>query len=193
MSSTTVPPAAAPLTRRRAAEQPAAEEVNDAGTLRNAIAPLHEAAFCWALRCCDGDRDAAEETVQASYLKVLTGRARFAGRSSVKTWLFAVVRRTAGEQRRRARWRRLALALMAARTAPPPPAPAAEAGLEAAQLRHALAHLPRRQREILHLVFYDDLTIEEAASVAGVSLGTARTHYARGKVALRRLVAERNR
>ena len=62
---------------------------------------LHPAAFGWALACCAGDRAAAEDALQASYLKILDGRARFDGRASFRTWLFSVVRYTAAGVRRR--------------------------------------------------------------------------------------------
>src|SRR5947208_17009574 len=75
--------------------------------LEQELDQLHPAAFGWALACCAGDRTAAEDALQASYLKILDGRARFAGRASFRTWLFAVVRNTAAELRRRAALRRL--------------------------------------------------------------------------------------
>ncbi len=79
---------------------------------------------------------------------MLEGKARFAGRSSFRTWLFAVVRITAREG--------------------------------------------RRQREVLHLVFYGELSIREASEVMNVSLGTARTHYERGKAGLRKRLGREN-
>jgi RNA polymerase sigma-70 factor (ECF subfamily) len=41
---------------------------------------------------------------------------------------------------------------------------------------------------VLHLVFYQDLTIQEAAQIMGVGIGSARQHYERGKARLRSLL-----
>jgi len=54
------------------------------------------------------------------------------------------------------------------------------------RLKEALGKLPTRQREVLQLVFYHDLSIVEAAKVMGVGIGSARTHYERGKKQMRR-------
>lgn len=159
---------------------------------------LHAAAFGWALSCCGWDRPAAEDVLQASYLKMLEGAARFDGRSGFRTWAFGVIRRTAQEARRRAalgRW--LPLARLVGRpeaaARQPDPDVALAAADERSRLVKALAQLPIRQREVLHLVFYEDLSIADAASVLGIALGTARTHYERGKAALRRLLEETER
>ncbi|MGH7568418.1 MAG: RNA polymerase sigma factor [Gemmatimonadales bacterium] len=153
--------------------------------LEKELERLHPAAFGWALSCCAGDRRVAEDALQASYLKILDGRARFDGRSSFRTWVFGVVRRTAAEERRRARirwWLTWSL------DNPPDPETALVRSETTRQLATALGGLPARQRAVLHLVFYQELTIAEAAAVLGVALGTARTHYERGKAALRRLL-----
>jgi RNA polymerase sigma-70 factor, ECF subfamily len=149
---------------------------------------LHPTSAGWALSCCRWDREEAEEVLQMTYLKILDGRARFDGRSSFKTWLFGVIRRTAAE-RRRGRWLRSMAGLRWRDGQPSPlPSPTPESLLGASEtsrsLRAALQTLPARQREVLHLVFYQDLTVEEAARVLGISLGSARPHYHRGKAGL---------
>lgn len=151
---------------------------------------LHPASFGWALQCCGWDRQEAEDVLQEAYVRVLDGRARFDGRSSLKTWLFAVIRRTAAE-RRRAQWARALLSLRwrdghpgDSPTVATPEALAGDAE-RARELREALSRLPSRQSEVLHLVFYQELTLEQAAQVLGISVGSTRTHYHRGKTSLR--------
>jgi RNA polymerase sigma-70 factor (ECF subfamily) len=150
---------------------------------------IHTESFGWALACCGWHREDAEDVLQAAYLKALDGRARFGGRSSLRTWFFGVVKRTAAEQRRRRLVRSAGLGRWwSSRAAPvrrPAPEPDSRDALERQLLRKLLSGLTRRQRELLHLVFYEGLTIEEASRVLGISLGTARTHYERGKARLR--------
>lgn len=127
--------------------------------------------------------------LHTAYCKVLDGKARFDGRSSFTTWLFGVIRRTAQEQ---ARWQWLSMARLErwwhdARNDDTTDGAHADddriAGLNA-----ALPRLSPRQQEVLHLVFYQGLTIQEASEVLGLPVGTARTHYERGKARLRLLL-----
>jgi RNA polymerase sigma-70 factor (ECF subfamily) len=172
----------------RTAEQGAVAPVD----LEAELARCHAAAHAWALACCRWDRDGAADVLQASYLKVVDGRARFEGRASFSTWLFGVIRLTAAEHRRR-EWMRRVLPLTwlddrpEGRAADDVPA-ALIRSEQAQQLVCALERLPRRQREVLHLVFYQNVSIAEAAVVMGVSVGSARTHYERGKQRLRMLL-----
>lgn len=155
---------------------------------------LHPASFGWALWCCDHRHEEAEEVLQTAYLRVLEGAARFDGRSSLRTWFFGVIRRTAWERRRRRRLRDQILGRWFTHQPAPAPAPDPEAvasGSESSRaLLQALAGLPVRQRDVLHLVFYQDLTVEEASRVLKVSLGTARTHFERAKGQLRQMLAK---
>lgn len=174
---------------------PAGDSPNGgAQALRDQIGTLHAAAYGWALTCCGRERHEAEEVLQDSYAKVMSGRAKFDGRSGFKTWLFGVIRRTAMERRRRTLVRRLRFRQYQGESSPSvPPAPddaTSKAG-RAAAVADALAFLASRQREVLHLVFYEGLSVGEAADVMGVSLGTARLHYHRGKKQLSKLLHER--
>ncbi len=165
----------------------------DRDDFREELEGMHAASFGWALWCCGHRRDEAEEVLQISYLKVLDRTARFDGRSSLRTWLFGVIRRTAAERRRR-QWLRGQLFerwQLSEPLAPPAASPETVAcdSERSRNLLQAVSQLPERQKKVLHLVFYQDLTVEEAARVMSLPVGTARTHFARGKRRLRELLA----
>lgn len=168
--------------------------------LRLQLERVHADCFGWAMSCCGRNRDDAEEVLQAVYLSVLDGRARYDARSSFRTWLFGVIRRTAASERRRAWLRGMLVEREGGRwkgdagifATDSFVAPDAEVERESRRdgLGRALARLAPRQREVLQLVFYHDLTVEEAAAVMRVSVGSARTHYARGKANLAEMLGD---
>ena len=154
----------------------------------------HSSGFGWAMSCCGRDPSEAEDVMQAVYLKILDGRARYAGESSFKTWLFAVIRKTAASERRKNFLRKLLLNAGAERLPQAPrtedPAQALERCETQARFQQALAQLPRRQQQTLHLVFYEELSLQDTAAVIGISVGAVRQHYGRGKTKLRYLLRE---
>ncbi|MGY6559624.1 MAG: RNA polymerase sigma factor [Nitritalea sp.] len=142
-------------------------------------------AFYWARQCCDFDEERAREVLQEVNLKILEGRARYAGRASMKTWLFSVIRFTALE------WQRTYRVHYSLELAPEPveELEVPERTVE----EQLLGRLSPQQREVLLLVFYHQHTLEEAAAVMQVSLGTVRTHYARGKARLKELIEKQEK
>jgi len=166
----------------------------DIAELKAELEKLHSSSFGWALSCCRRDPELAEEVLQTVYLKILEGKAVYRAESSIKTWLFAVIRKTAiSEYRRRLLlFMRFAANEEKAEQASAAAGPAAnfERSEEQQRFQKALAELPGRQREAMHLVFYEDLSLREAADVMGISIGSARTHYERGKKRLRQSLGQ---
>jgi RNA polymerase sigma-70 factor, ECF subfamily len=157
--------------------------------LKAELEKLHPASFGWALSCCRRNHAEAEEVLQTVYLKILQGKAIYRGESKLQTWLFAVIRKTAMNERRK-QWLRTLISI-------PGTTSEVHSELESEsersemqqQFQQALAQLPARQRETLHLVFYQDLSLSEAAEVMNISVGSARRHYERGKKRLRTALA----
>lgn len=153
------------------------------------LGALHKESFSWALTCCAGNASDAEDVLQTVYLQIMEGKARFGGQAELKTWLFSVIRNQAAKEMRRQMVRRIFLLRQEAEPPSRPRGLSPDAALARTEwenaFEQALNVLPRRQREVLHLVFYEDLTIDAAARVMGVSLGSARQHYERGKAKLR--------
>jgi RNA polymerase sigma-70 factor (sigma-E family) len=75
---------------------------------------------------------------------------------------------------------------------PPPDMPSAEEGavelLERSEMVAALRTLPPRQREVLVLRYYGDLSETQIAQAMGISQGAVKSHAARATSALRSLL-----
>jgi RNA polymerase sigma factor (sigma-70 family) len=117
----------------------------------------HADSYGWALACCSQDRELAEDILQTAYLKILQGSSRYRGEAAFKTWLFAVIRITAADERRRF-WRRwFGLNNYERHREPEEPAIETQRGDpldQAARLdafRLALKRLSQRQREVIHV------------------------------------------
>lgn len=151
--------------------------------LENLLKDLHQEAYHWSRQCCSFDEDLAKDVLQQVYLKILEGKAIYNEKSQVKTWLFSVIRFTASE------WKKkdkniypLEAEFDAVET---------EQEVTAASHEELIERLPERQKEVLLLVFYHNLTLEKAAEVMGISIGSVRTHYDRGKSGLKNLILKK--
>jgi len=146
---------------------------------RSALEAIHSQVFGWALSRCDYDASVAEDLVQQAYVELLTGKARFDKKSSLKTFVFSIVQNLA-----RSRYRRIASRMRLVRKTSGEVPDEVEHVVEPDTidtLWQAVHELPQRQRDIIELVFVRDMTVEAAARVMGVSKGTGRVHYDRAK------------
>ena len=126
--------------------------------------------------------------MQQAYVELLSGKARFDNKSSLKTFVFSVVQNLARSRYRQMASRlRLVRSIAANTTLETVPA---EEPQENEALWRAVQELPQRQRDIIELVFCRDMTVAAAASVMGVSTGTGRAHYDRAKKTLKTKLAE---
>ncbi len=153
-------------------------------SLQNKLEEHHPAAYRWARQCCQYDDELAKDTLQVTYLKILEGRAVWKEKAAFKTWLFSIIRYTAIDHLRE--------------TSKFMSIDENEDVIDTTEeeftrdYRSIIKRLSNRQSEILLLVFYHDMTLEQAAVVTKLSIGTIRTHYDRGKKALRELLNKEN-
>lgn len=158
----------------------------DKNWLKHIISQHHEASYRWACHCCHQDPELAKDVLQMVYVKILEGKAQYDQRSKILTWLFSIIRFTAiDELKKQSRQQHTSLTTIQNMEEPSPSRQGAYERL--------LNQLSEKQREVLLLVFYHGMTIESAAAVMQCSLGTARTHYQRGKNRLKEMIVHEER
>jgi RNA polymerase sigma-70 factor (ECF subfamily) len=137
-----------------------------------------------------GDRHAAEDICQEVFIKVLKGLGRFRTESSLKTWIFRIAHNAALDHKRSHRPME-SLAdrdeIVAGGDAGRDGQPLAR--MEDAQLKKAIERametLPALPREVLHLFYWDELSVAEIGTVLEIPEGTVKTHLFRGRKTLR--------
>ena len=155
--------------------------------IKSELEQYHNDCYGWALHCCNRDREMASEVLQTSYLKILERQNTFGGRSAFKTWAFMVIKNTAIDA-----WRNQKKRDTLSRSENNLPDAGYETGSETQydqKLRklfftEALNQLSERQTQILQLVFYHDLSLNQSAKVLKISQGSVRKHYDRAKKSL---------
>jgi len=133
-----------------------------------------------------GDAALADDLAQETFVQAYRGLGRFRGEASFLTWLLGI----AHNHWRNARRRRDPQVSLADHAAPEPSIPAAAPGSDLRQdLAAALQQLSADEQLTLHLCYQQGLTHNEIAAHLDWPLGTVKTHIARGKEALRHLLA----
>ncbi|MCT2585720.1 SigE family RNA polymerase sigma factor [Actinophytocola gossypii] len=128
-----------------------------------------------------GDWHRAEDITQLAMLKLYVAWPRLARRDSLDAYARRVVVRTFLAENRRG-WRRREQL-----TEEPPDTVAPTDGDSAHRLLlvRALAAVPPRQRAVLVLRYWNDLSVDEVAAALGCSTGTVKSQAARGLATLR--------
>lgn len=138
------------------------------------------------------DRETAEEITQ----DVFTSLWRKAGgyqpeRSGVRTWISRITRnRAIDELRRRKSRAKLTSLPWEEETAGESRADDGELELERQRVRRAVAALPREQRQVLSMAFFQGLSHGEIAGALELPLGTVKTWIRAAMARLRRVLVE---
>lgn len=126
-----------------------------------------------------GSREDAEELAQDTFVKAFRNLASFKGSSSFSTWLYRIAYNTAISHTRKRQYEFLALEDSALENVSEEeaddflghPSPAEQIN----RLESALAQLPPDERALVLLFYQKEKTIEEIASITGLSASNVKT------------------
>ncbi len=130
-----------------------------------------------------GDWHRAEDLVQTAFTKLYLAWNRISRHEVLDAYVRQTLIRTFLDERRRGWWRRERSTDTLTERSQPPDAP--ESRLVVLE---ALAAVPPRQRAVLVLRYWEDLSIEATAELLGCSTGTVKSQAAKGLQTLRGLL-----
>ena len=127
------------------------------------------------------DVQLAEDAVQETFIKAYRTLERFRGEASAKTWLTRIAMRTCCDMRRGFWFRR-----MDRRVTPEMLPDQAEPADEAeSAITLAVMNLPRKEREVILLYYYQDMSMNDIAAALGLTQPTVSYRLRRAREKLR--------
>jgi RNA polymerase sigma-70 factor (sigma-E family) len=157
------------------------------------LARLHRAHYRSLVRLASllvDDTAVCEELVQDAFVAVLGGRDRLRDAAKLPAYLRSAVLNGARSHLRRRQVRERPGRVRMVGEAPSADVGAVEADDRRAVLA-ALRALPDRQRDVLLLRYYLDLSEAEIAATLGIAAGTVKTHVQRAMAHLARSLEDR--
>lgn len=166
-------------------------QTGDARAAAELVALFYERIYAYLRRLCGRDEDAADLT-QKTFIRVWASLASYAGRSSFSTWLHRIAYCAYVDWRRTKdrldfppeEWWQTCVA-----DGPSPFADAADRE-QANLLYAAVEQLDETAREVVHLHYYQALSLNEAAEVLQVHVNTVKYRLREALERLRAQTAE---
>ena len=141
-----------------------------------------------------GDRTAAEDVVQETFLRVFRKSGEFHASARFSTWLFTIAGNLAkSELRRRKRWRFTSLGWnedveqhIEIPDERPHPDALAETEIATEAIQKAIESLPPNHRQVVILSDIQGMAYEEIAQIVGCPVGTVKSRINRGRLRLQK-------
>jgi RNA polymerase sigma-70 factor, ECF subfamily len=152
------------------------------------VSQLQPLVHRWALMFAE-DPDEADDVVQEAFVSMHLRMVQYHGTGPLEGWVYGIVRRVAGQRRRKAR--RRARLREGPRSRPEidvyltDPGARVDRELVAARIRELFAELPARQREIFDLVDLQGYDPIEVALMTGIKPATVRANLFKARSTLR--------
>jgi len=155
---------------------------------------VQEFSFVWRSLRCLGVRDGElDDAAQEVFVTVHRRLSSFRGDSTVRSWLFGIVRNVAFKHRRHRARKPTTAEDMAPEPLEPGPSPLerAQAREAAAFIQQFLAQLNDKKREIFILAVLEEMNLVEAAAALSIPLNTAYTRLRSVRTDFQKALARR--
>jgi RNA polymerase sigma factor (sigma-70 family) len=169
-------------------------EVRDVGSVAfdlDALVAAHAGQVARLVSRLVDRREDVEDLVQETFLAALAHRRRFRGDCRPATWLARIAVNQCRSYHRRRRVRRLVPLLGDHEPAPPTAVDANTTVETSEEIRHAVARLPGKHREVIVLHYFEGYPIDELSELLGLRRAAVEKRLSRARQRLKEMLGTR--